>query len=543
MKALAKKRILIPFLALTIFVAGTGFVKSDFFEIAKQIEIFTTLFKELNMNYVDETNPAELMDTAIKNMLDDLDPYTKFLNEQDVETYRINNAGEYSGIGALVRSYEDKLLIIEPYKDYPADKAGLKAGDEILKIGDIEVSKFKENASELLKGASDTSVEVTFRRQNETKTATITRGEVEVDAVPFYKMIDASTGYIVLSKFNAKASSQTKSALEDLKEQGAQKIILDLRGNPGGLLSEAINVTSLFVDKGELIVTTKSKVKKFNREYHTKNKPVDMEIPLVVLVNGSSASASEIVSGGLQDLDRAVVMGARSFGKGLVQRPLKLTYGTQLKVTISRYYTPSGRCIQSLDYWNRDDAGNAIRKTTFNDFTTRNGRKVQDGGGVLPDVEITSSKANELTTALLNNNVIFDYATNYYYSHSIDQVADFKFTESDYDDFKSFVSKSNFSFETKTEKTLKAAMTDREEVIFNEDIESDFEALLLDIEKSKIEALEDYQKEIKSKIEDEIVKRYFYREGLYDFYLKNDEAILAATELLANENDYYNILK
>lgn len=543
MKALARKRILIPFVALTIFVVGSGFVKSDFFEIAKQIEIFTTLFKELNMNYVDETNPAELMDTAIKNMLDDLDPYTKFLNEQDVETYRINNAGEYSGIGSLVRSYEDRLLIIEPYKGYPADKAGLKAGDEILKIGDIEVSQFKENASELLKGASDTSVEVTFRRQNETKTATITRGEVEVDAVPFYKMIDASTGYIVLSKFNAKASSQTKSALEDLKEQGAQKIILDLRGNPGGLLSEAINVTNLFVDKGELIVTTKSKVKKFNREYHTKNKPVDMEIPLVVLVNGSSASASEIVSGGLQDLDRAVVMGARSFGKGLVQRPLKLTYGTQLKVTISRYYTPSGRCIQSLDYWNRDDAGNAIRKTTFNDFTTRNGRKVQDGGGVLPDVEITSSKANELTTALLNNNVIFDYATNYYYSHTIDKVADFTFTESDYDDFKNFVSKSNFSFETKTEKTLKAAMTDREEVIFNEDIESDFEALLLDIEKSKIEALEDYQKEIKSKIEDEIVKRYFYREGLYDFYLKNDEAILAATELLANENDYYNILK
>lgn len=543
MKALAKKRILIPFVALTIFVVGSGFVKSDFFEIAKQIEIFTTLFKELNMNYVDETNPAELMDTAIKNMLDDLDPYTKFLNEQDVETYRINNAGEYSGIGSLVRSYEDRLLIIEPYKGYPADKAGLKAGDEILKIGDIEVSQFKENASELLKGASDTSVEVTFRRQNETKTATITRGEVEVDAVPFYKMINSSTGYIVLSKFNAKASSQTKSALEDLKEQGAQKIILDLRGNPGGLLSEAINVTNLFVDKGELIVTTKSKVKKFNREYHTKNKPVDMEIPLVVLVNGSSASASEIVSGGLQDLDRAVVMGARSFGKGLVQRPLKLTYGTQLKVTISRYYTPSGRCIQSLDYWNRDDAGNAIRKTTFNDFTTRNGRKVQDGGGVLPDVEITSSKANELTTALLNNNVIFDYATNYYYSHTLDKVADFTFTESDYDDFKNFVSKSNFSFETKTEKTLKAAMTDREEVIFNEDIESDFEALLLDIEKSKIEALEDYQKEIKSKIEDEIVKRYFYREGLYDFYLKNDEAILAATELLANENDYYNILK
>ncbi|AYN66029.1 S41 family peptidase [Euzebyella marina] len=543
MKSFTKKRIFIPILALSVFIVGTGFVKSDFFEIAKQIEIFTTLFKELNMNYVDETNPAELMDTAIKNMLDDLDPYTKFLNEQDVETYRINNAGEYSGIGALVRSYDDRLLIMEPYKGYPADLAGLKAGDEILKIGDIDVSKFHDNASELLKGASDTSVEVTFKRQGETKTATITRGAVEVDAVPFFKMVDNQTGYIVLSKFNAKASDQTKSALQELKGQGAKKIILDLRGNPGGLLSEAINVTNLFVDKGELIVTTKSKVKKFNREYRTKDQPIDMEIPLVVLVNGSSASASEIVSGGLQDLDRAVIMGARSFGKGLVQRPLKLTYGTQLKVTISRYYTPSGRCIQSLDYWNRDEDGNAIQKTVFNDFTTRNGRKVQDGGGVLPDLEIASTKANELTTALLNDNVIFDYATNYYYNHTLDGMGDFKFTDSDYQDFKDFVSNSNFSFETKTEKTLKAAMTDREEVIFNDAIENDFKALLADIDKSKFAALEEYQKEIKSKLEDEIVKRYFYREGLYDYYLTHDDAIIAATALLGDENKYFGLLK
>lgn len=537
------KKILIPAFAVIVLVVGSGFVKSDFFEIAKQIEIFTTLFKELNMNYVDETNPAQLMDTAIKNMLDDLDPYTKFLNEQDVETYRINNAGEYSGIGALVRSYEDRLLIIEPYKGYPADKAGLKAGDEILKIGNIDVSDFDDNASELLKGATDTSVEVTYTRQGEAKTTTITRGAVEVDAVPFYKMVDAKTGYIVLSKFNSKASSETQAALVDLKRKGAETIILDLRDNPGGLLSEAINVTNLFVEKGELIVTTKSKVKKFNSEYKTRNQPVDTEIPLVVLVNGNSASASEIVSGGLQDLDRAVVMGARSFGKGLVQRPLKLTYGTQLKVTISRYFTPSGRCIQSLDYWNRDEEGNAIQKTTFTDFTTRNGRKVQDGGGILPDIEITSAKANELTTALLNDNVIFDYATNYYYKNQLEGVNDFKFSENDYQNFKNFVSQSDFSFETKTEKALKAAMTDREEVIFNEAIENDFRKLLVDIEKSKLTALEDHQKQIKSKLEDEIIKRYFYREGLYEYYLQNDDAILAATELLGNESKYYSILK
>ncbi|WP_149304364.1 S41 family peptidase [Pareuzebyella sediminis] len=543
MKKVLGKKIIVPVFALAVLIIGSGFAKSDFFEIAKQIEIFTTLFKELNMNYVDETNPAELMDTAIKNMLDDLDPYTKFLNEQDVESYRINNAGEYSGIGALVRSYEDRLLIVEPYKGYPADKAGLKAGDEILKIGTIDIADFEDNASELLKGANDTSIDVTYTRRGETKKATITRGAVEVDAVPFYKMIDENTGYIVLSKFNAKASSQTKEALIDLKDKGAKKIVLDLRDNPGGLLSEAINVTNLFIDKGELIVTTKSKVKKFNSEYRTRNKPVDTEIPLVVLINGGSASASEIVSGGLQDLDRAVVMGARSFGKGLVQRPLKLTYGTQLKVTISRYYTPSGRCIQSLDYWNRDEFGNAVKNTVYNDFTTRNGRKVQDGGGVLPDVEITTAKANEFTTALLNDNIIFDYATDYYYNNKLQDVDNFTFSDSDYQNFKSFVSKSNFSFETKTEKALKAAMTDREEVVLNDAIENDFKTLLLDIEKSKQAALTTYQRQIQNKLEDEIIKRYFYREGLYLYYLHHDEAILAATELLGNNQKYNSILQ
>jgi carboxyl-terminal processing protease len=542
MNKLLKKKVLIPAFAIVILVTGSSF-KGDFFEIAKQIEIFTTLFKELNMNYVDETNPAELMDTAIKNMLDDLDPYTKFLNEQDVEAYKINNAGEYSGIGATVRSYKDKLVIIEPYKDYPADKAGLKAGDEIIKIGDITISDFDDNGSELLKGANNTSVNITFKRQGETKTATITRAGVEVDAVPFYKMLDENTGYIVLAKFNAKASSQTKAALIDLQGKGAEKIILDLRGNPGGLLSEAINVTNLFVNKGELIVTTKSKVKKFNREYKTKNKPVDTEIPLVVLVNGSSASASEIVSGGLQDLDRAVVMGARSFGKGLVQRPLRLTYGTQLKVTISRYFTPSGRCIQSLDYWNRDENNNAVRNTDFNEFKTRNGRKVEDGGGVLPDIEIEAVKANPLTTALLNNNVIFDFATDYYYKNQLADVNSFEFSEVDYANFKNYVSKSSFSFETKTEKAIKEAMANKEDVIFNSAVNEDFKTLLLDIEKSKTTALGTHQKEIQSKLEDEIVKRYFYREGLYEYYLQNDDAILAATELLGNMAKYSEILK
>lgn len=541
MKASVKKKIWVPILAVALLVTASSF-KSDFFEIAKQIEIFTTLFKELNMNYVDETNPGELMDSAIKNMLDELDPYTRFLNEQDVEAYKINNSGEYSGIGALVRSYESKLVIVEPYKGYAADKAGLKAGDEIIKIGETKVADFDDNASELLKGANNTSVEVTFVRQGQTKTATITREGVEVDAVPFYDMIDAKTGYIVLSRFNEKASSQTKSAIQDLKGRGAERLVLDLRGNPGGLLSEAINVTNLFVPKGQLIVTTKSKVKKFNQEYRTRNQPEDENIPLVVLVDGKSASASEIVSGGLQDLDRAVVIGARSFGKGLVQRPLKLTYGTQLKVTISRYYTPSGRCIQALDYWHRDTEGNAVRNTDFKEYTTKNGRKVWDGGGVMPDVAIKSLKTNSLIDALQDNNVVFDFATNYFYDHSFANVDDFAFSDADYNAFKKYVQEQNFTFQTKTEELLEQSIN-ADDSLLGAEVQEKYKDLLLAVNRGKISALDSYKNEIKKLLEDEIITRYFYREGLYQYFLDHDDAILTAKELLADNSKYASILK
>src|SRR5690606_20544976 len=341
MKKLLKKRLLIPVLALVVF--STTAFKNDFFEIAKQLEIFTSLYKELNMNYVDETNPGDLMDTAIKSMLTELDPYTQFMNEQDVEAARINNTGDYTGVGAKVKTLKDKLVIVEPYKDYPADKAGLKAGDEIIKVGNALVADYKENAGDLLKGAPDSSVEVTYIRQGKTQTATIKRAEVEIKAVPYFSMVNDKTGYIVLSQFNQKASAETRYAVRDLKAQGAQRIILDLRGNPGGLLNEAIEIVNLFVPKGQLVVTTKSKVEKYNKTYYTQREPLDTDIPLVVLIDGNSASASEIVSGSLQDLDRAVIVGSRSFGKGLVQRPKELIYGTQVKITISRYYTPSGR--------------------------------------------------------------------------------------------------------------------------------------------------------------------------------------------------------
>ncbi len=539
-----KKRIIVPIIAVGIFFTTVSF-KSDFFEIAKQIEIFTTLFKELNMNYVDEVTPATLMDKAIKGMLEDLDPYTVYWNEQQVEDAKINNSGIYTGIGATAQSRKDKIIIVEPYKDYPADKAGLKAGDEIVKIGNVNIADLEDDAGELLKGAPGSTVEVTYKRQGKTATATITRGAVDLKAVPFYKLINNDIGYIVLSQFNRKTTIETKAALIDLKSQGAKKIILDLRGNPGGLLNEAINVVNLFVDKGEVITTTKSVIEKYNQTYKTKSDPVDTEIPLVVLVNGRSASASEIVSGGLQDLDRAVIVGARSFGKGLVQRPKKLTYGTQLKVTISRYYTPSGRCIQALDYWHRDENGDPIRKDAkeYNAFKTKGGRTVYDGGGILPDVELKSAVFSPITTALLKDNAIFDYATKYYYSHQMTDWKNFKFTEADFQDFLKFLKDNNFEYETETEKKFAEGLKISEDDDMSKDISASYNQLMAAIDKAKDKAIVDKKVEIESLLTDEILKRYFYREGLYNYQIEHNPEILEAVAVLNDAGRYGKILK
>ena len=543
MRKLLQKRILIPLLTLTIFFGGTAF-KSDFFEIAKQIEIFTTLFKELNMNYVDETNPGDLMDTAIKSMLQDLDPYTNYYNEQDVEASRINNAGDYTGIGANVLTLKDKLVIVEPYKDYAADKAGLKAGDEIIKVDNVVVADFKDDAGNLLQGAAGTSVNVTFIRQGKTQTTTIQRESVDIHAVPHYSMVNDNIGYVVLRKFNEKASSETISAIRALKNQGAEKLILDLRGNPGGLLREAVNVTNIFVPKNQLVVTTKSKVKKYNKTYYTSKEPIDTEIPVVVLIDGSSASASEIVSGALQDLDRAVVIGARSFGKGLVQRPKKLTYGTQMKITISRYYTPSGRCIQALDYWNRDENGKATRtkQENYTAFKTKKGRTVYDGGGVQPDLELDATKLSTITKAIINENLIFKYATEYYYNHTVSDLDNFEFSVSDFNDFKNFLSQNDFNFETQTEKAFANALSVAKEERLQNEIDTDYSDLISSLNNYKNKAIDDNKTQLMSLLSDEIVKRYFYREGLYTYYVSNNVEIQKGVEILTNPLTYLSYL-
>ncbi|KAF2334657.1 S41 family peptidase [Flavobacterium ginsenosidimutans] len=539
-----KKKFIIPVAAAGMLFVGTSF-KEDFFEIAKQIEIFTTLFKAVNTNYVDETNPGDLMDKAIKSMLASLDPYTVYFNEQDVVNFKINNTGEYTGIGALISRKKDRLIVREPYKNYPADKAGLKAGDEIIQIGDILIADFKDDASQLLKGTKNTKINIKYLRQGKPSSTVLVLDEVDIRSVPFYGKIDDKTGYIVLSHFSRKASNEVKEALEKLKADGAKQIVLDLRGNPGGLLNEAIDICNLFVPKNEVIVTTKSRIEKHNNTYKTQKEPVDTEIPLAILVNGRSASASEIVSGALQDLDRAVVLGSRSFGKGLVQRSVDLTYGTQLKVTISRYYTPSGRCIQALDYAHKDKNGVAQKTDAknFNAFKTRKGRTVYDGGGVLPDIELEEAKISPIATALIKNDGVFDYATSYYYKNPNlgDKIP--TLTDADYIAFKQFLKTNKITFDTETEIALKNTLAAAKNEKIDETIAPEYQQLLAALEKSESTLLDKNQKEIKNMILEELIKRYQYQEGLYQYYLKNNSEIKRAVSVLNNQTEYKTILK
>lgn len=484
------------------------------------------------------------MDVAIKNMLAELDPYTVFFNEQDVVKFKINNTGEYTGIGAMVQRKDGRVFLREIYKGFPADKAGLKAGDEIIQINDINLKEYKEDASQLLKGSKSTTINIQYLRQGKKAATAIVLNEVEIKAVPFYARLDNNVGYIVLSKFTEKSSAETKAALLDLKSKGATKIILDLRDNPGGLLHEAVNICNLFVPKGEVIVTTKSKNEKHNNTYSTRNEPLDLTIPLAVIVNGKSASASEIVAGALQDLDRAVILGSRSFGKGLVQRPLNLSYGTQVKVTISRYYTPSGRCIQALDYSRKDANGKAIKKAQneFTAFTTKMGRTVYDGGGISPDIAIDETKTSAITDALVKNDAIFDFATQLYYKNptntNIPTVSD-----ADFNSFKGFIKSEKYSLDTETELALKNVLEKAKKEKIEDDIAGAYQQLHTALIQSEEAEVNKYKSEIVKLLQEELIIRNQYRDGLYTFYTKNNTEISKAKAVLNNATEYKNILK
>ena len=535
-----KKKTILFLVVGTIFL--TASFKSKFFEVAKQIEIYNTLFKELNMYYVDEINPAEFTNKAIKNTLKDLDPYTSFYNEQDVEDAKIRREGEYSGIGTAVYYTKKGIQIKEVYKGFSADKAGLKAGDIITSVDGQSIKNMeRDQLSMFLKGTPNSKVSVEIERQGKLINKELIREKVVVNPVPFYEMIDDETGYITLTRFNNKASLEVKKAYRALKKRGMKKLVFDLRYNPGGSLSEAINITNFFIPKGKVIVTTKAKIKKWSNTYKGTNEPLDLEIPIVVLINGRSASASEIVSGSLQDYDRAVVMGQRSFGKGLVQRYRTLTYGTQLKLTISKYYTPSGRCIQELDYTNRDTKTGKVPKFSdnqINEFKTENGRIVFDGGGVMPDVEIKISIRTDVTKNLLNSKAIFNFASDYFYKNPIIAAAEnYKFSNTDFKNFTKFL-ETDTTFVTEQERLFKEAYLSSE----NSSVSKEYKKIKEKLLEDKITEISKNKDIISVLLEEEVLEKYYYKEGVYRHHLRNDEAIFEAVKLLKNEDSYKQIL-
>lgn len=540
----------------TRFVLGilTGLVLAfsvaytpDYFEISKQLDIFTNVFKEVNLYYVDETQPGQLMDEAINSMLSSLDPYTVYIPQERVEDYQIQTTGNYGGIGASIRKNGDDLILTMPYEGFAADKAGLKAGDILISIDGKSVNgKSIDDVSDILKGAPGTKVNITVDRAGKTITKELEREEVHVNSVPYYGMLKNGIGYISLSGFTDKAGKEVKDALEDLRKKNDLKgMILDLRGNPGGLLNEAINISNIFIDKGKVVVNTKGKLEEWQKTYKTEDQPVDTDIPLAILINHGSASASEIVSGTIQDYDRGVIIGQRSFGKGLVQQTRKLSFGAQLKVTIAKYYTPSGRCIQAINYAERASDGSVskIPDSLRNRFTTANGRPVYDGGGIDPDIKVEDRNVNDLIIALYQEMYIFDYATNYARTHdSIAPAAQFRLTDAEYQDFVNWLSQKDFQYETDTEKAIENLRETAQKEKYLEPLKAQINTLEAEYKNEEKDDLKNNRAEIKQLLEEEIASRYYYDKGRIANELDTDEDVKKAEETLTNPVLYKNIL-
>jgi carboxyl-terminal processing protease len=545
------KKIKIVVIALLIGASAfltTGFVDS-YFEVSKNLDIFATLFRELNIYYVDETNPGDLMKKGIDKMLESLDPYTNFIPESEIEDYRYMTTGQYGGIGALIRQQGGYVYISEPYEGFPAQKADLRAGDKILKLNDIDVKgKTTDDISKLLKGQPSTTIKLLVEREGESKPLEkiVNREEIKIKSVSYYGMVNKEIGYIKLTGFTENASGEVKAALVELKKNAELKsVVFDLRGNPGGLLKEAIDIVNIFADKGTEIVSTKGKVKEWDKVHKAVNNPVDVNIPIAVLIDRGSASAAEIVSGAIQDLDRGVVVGQRSYGKGLVQQTRPLSYNSQLKVTVAKYYIPSGRCIQALDYSHRNDDGSVdkVPDSLISAFKTKNGRIVYDGGGVTPDIALEPQKYSNILGSLVTKNLIFDYATKYRIAHpTIVAAKDFKLTDAEYNDFVAFLNGKEYDYTTKTEKKLEELKKSATDDKVTEEVNAQIEALNAKIKHSKSEDLENFKSEIKQFLEEEIASRYYFQNGRLEASLKDDTELKEAIALLNDMDKYKKVL-
>jgi carboxyl-terminal processing protease len=539
-------RQLIALTSAFLFTTG-AYTQSNGFEIIKNMELLDQIYQHLEMYYVDEPQAGKLGKTAIDAMLKDLDPYTVYYHESNIEDYRLMTTGQYGGIGALIRKIGDYTYIAEPYEGNPAQKSGLQAGDKILSVdGKDMYKKESDDVSSALKGPKGTTIVIEVERENQgKKKISVTRDEIKLPDVPYSGMVNSTVGYIKLNSFTQTAAADVRAAFLDLKSQGMKEVILDLRGNGGGLLVEAVKIVNMFVKKGETIVTTKGRVAEENRVYTTLESPLDLEIPLTVLIDEGSASASEIVAGSIQDLDRGVVIGETSYGKGLVQRTYDLKYGSKVKLTIAKYYTPSGRCVQRLEYYEKEDGERPkeIADSLLKVFKTKNGRDVIDGRGIEPDVKIELENLSRLTATIYANNLIFNYATRYHTEHStIAEAGKFALTDAEYDAFKVYVLGEEFTYSTASEEMLKKMKETAEKEGFYEDSKAEYEALMARVVPSKERDLEKFRSEIKYLLENEIISRYYFQKGRALDAFRNDLYVEKALEIFKNKSTYNTIL-
>ncbi len=535
-------------LLFLFFVFGFVHINDRDFEIARNLDIFFSLFRELNYYYVDDTDPEKLINSSIEGMLNSLDPYTSFIPESEMDDFNFMTTGEYGGIGALIRKAGKRTIISEVYKDFPAYKNELKAGDTIMSVdGTSTLNLAVSDVSEMLKGMPGTTLKVEIKRPGNplVKEIVLTREKITIKNVPYYGLLQNDIGYIRISNFTKDAGKEVRNAVINLKKQGSGSLILDLRSNPGGLLVESVNVSNVFVGKNHEIVSTRGKVKQWDNTYVTEHNAIDTIIPLVVLVNRGSASASEIVAGALQDMDRAVILGQRTFGKGLVQTTRPLSYNAQLKVTTAKYYIPSGRCIQAVDYSHRNEDGSVgyIPDSLISEFRTSNGRKVYDGGGITPDVKVEDRIPGNITVSLFTKYYIFDYATLYTIEHQIIQpINSFEYTDKDFSHFLEFISDKDFDYATKSSEKLDDLIKVARQEDYFEVAETEFEALKEKLAHDKHKDLQKYKDEIKQLIAEEIASRYYYQEGRIRISLRDDPQLEKAVEILQDYDKYLSIL-
>lgn len=539
------------FLVISLLAASVTAISftDDYFEVTRNIDIFVTLFRELNANYVDEIKPGTLVKKGIDSMLESLDPYTNYIPESDIEDYRFMTTGQYGGIGALIGQRNDEVIITDPYENYPAQKADLRAGDVLVEIdGKLLKGKKYDEVSKILKGQPKTVVKIKVRRDGEKELLekSVTREEIKINNVPYSGIIGEDVGYIRLTGFTENAGMEVKNALTDLKAKKQLKgVILDLRGNPGGLLHEAVNIVNIFTPKGVEVVTTRGKIKDADKVYKTLSTPVDTGLPVAVLVNSMSASASEIVSGAIQDLDRGITIGQRTFGKGLVQTTRPLSYNAQLKVTTAKYYIPSGRCIQAVDYTHRKDDGSVgkIPDSLISEFKTKSGRVVYDGGGIIPDFITSPRYVSPITRALISKYLIFDYATWYHRTHpSIAPALQFKLSDAEYDAFVKWLEPKEYEYSTRSEKSLEDLKKFAEKEKYFEAIKSEYEQLQKKMMHDKTKDLYKYKDEITELLQAEISSRYYFQNGRVEAGFAYDTDIKKALEAIASPQVFAQII-